>query len=132
MRITSIPILLIALVSCTLHKLEVRLNGQPTQSMEARVAKEDGDRMVDLLLPGGAWAVSASEPGITPRIVVIDGRQHVRIELPTGSNDFFEANRTYSPGSGPRWETCGIPLHRNPELQQQVSEGFSLFLIQNG
>ncbi len=84
MRNIPIPILLLGLVSCTAHKLEVRLNGQPTQSMEARVAKEDGDRMLDLVLPGGAWAVSASEPGITPRIVVIDGRQHVRIELPPG------------------------------------------------
>ena len=84
MRETAFPLLLLALVACTAHKLEVRLNGQPTQSMEARVGKEDGDRMIDLLLPGGKWAVSASEGGITPRIVLIDGRQHVRIEVPPG------------------------------------------------
>jgi hypothetical protein len=84
MRNVTIPALLISLLACTAHKLEVRLNGQPTQSMEARVAKEDGDRMVDLLLPGGAWSVSASEAGITPRIMMIDGRQHVRIEMPPG------------------------------------------------
>src|ERR1035438_387503 len=84
MRIVAISILLLALASCTAHKLEVRLNGQPTQSMEARVAKEDGDRMIDLLLPGGNWSVSALEAGIMPRIMLIDGRQHVRIEMPPG------------------------------------------------
>ena len=84
MRNVTISALLISLLACTAHKLEVRLSGQPTQSMEARVAKEDGDRMVDLLLPGGAWSVSASEAGITPRIMMIDGRQHVRIEMPPG------------------------------------------------
>ena len=82
MRITTLPILLFALVSCTLHKLEVRLNGQPTQSMEARVEKEDGRRTVDLLLPGGYWTVSTSELGLTTRIVEIEGRRHVRIGLP--------------------------------------------------
>lgn len=83
MRITTLPILLIAFVSCTLHKLEVRLNGQPTQSMEARVENEDGRRIVDLLLPGGYWSVSTSESGLTTRIVEIEGRRHVRIGLPS-------------------------------------------------
>jgi hypothetical protein len=82
MRIITIPVLLLSLVSCTAHKLEVRLNGQPTQSMEARVEKENGLRTVDLLLPGGLWAVSAEEAGVTARIVEIDGRRHVRIGLP--------------------------------------------------
>ena len=83
MRVYAIPTLLIALVSCTFHKLEVRLNGQPTQSMEARVDKEGGRRIVDLLLPGGFWSVSTSESGLTTRIIEIDGRRHVRIGLPS-------------------------------------------------
>ena len=83
MRVAAVIILLIALASCTLHKLEVRLNGQPTQSMEAHVEKEDGRRFVDLLLPSGYWAVSTSESGLTTRIVEIDGRRHVLIGLPS-------------------------------------------------
>ena len=82
MRVLAILLSLIALVSCTLHKLEVRLNGQPTQSMEARVEKVDGRRTVDLILPGGYWSVSTSESGVTTRIVDVDGRRHVRIGLP--------------------------------------------------
>ena len=82
MRVITVLTSLGLLVSCTAHKLEVRLNGQPTTSMEGRVDKENGTRMVDLLIPGGRWAVSATEPGIHPRLVEVDGRQHVRIELP--------------------------------------------------
>jgi len=83
MRIPAIFISLVATVSCTFHKLEVRLNGQPTQSMEARVENADGRRIVDLLLPGGYWAVSTPESGLTTRIVEIEGRRHVRIGLPS-------------------------------------------------
>jgi hypothetical protein len=82
MRILFVPIILTLLVSCMTHKLNVRLNGVPTQSMEARLDKENGYKTVDLLLPGGWWTVSASESGISPRIVKIEGRQHVRFELP--------------------------------------------------
>ena len=82
MRFITLPILLSMLVSCTAYKLHVRLNGQPTQSMEARIDKANGIRTVDLLLPGGSWVVSAAESGINPRIVAVDGRQHVRFELP--------------------------------------------------
>jgi hypothetical protein len=83
MRIFAVAGFVVLLVSCTAHKLVVHLNGQPTQSMQARVEKENGLRVVDLLLPGGSWAVSAEEAGLTPRIVEINGRQHVRIGLPS-------------------------------------------------
>lgn len=82
MRMLVLTGILVLLVSCTTHKLVVHLNGQPTQSMEARVEKVDGLRIVDLLLPGGSWAVSAEEAGLTPRLVEINGRKHLRIGLP--------------------------------------------------
>ena len=82
MRFLAISIFLSMLVSCSAYKLHVRLNGQPTQSMEARIDKANGIRTVDLVLPGGAWAVSATESGINPRVHVIDGRKHVRFDLP--------------------------------------------------
>ncbi|MFZ1376840.1 MAG: hypothetical protein WAS25_09625 [Geothrix sp.] len=82
MRFLALLTLLISLVSCTAHKLEVRLNGQPTQSMEARVGIINGQRTIDLILPGGSWAVSAEESGVVPRIVDLDGRKHVFVELP--------------------------------------------------
>ena len=82
MRVIALPIVLSMLVSCTAYKLHVRLNGQPTQSMTARIDKANGIRTVDLLLPGGSWAVTSTEPGINPRISKKDGQQHVRFELP--------------------------------------------------
>jgi len=82
MRIQASVALLLSLTACTAHKLEVRLNGRPTQTMEARVENHNGRRIIDLLLPGGAWAVSAEEAGVIPRILELEGRKHVHVELP--------------------------------------------------
>jgi hypothetical protein len=82
MRFVAFLFFLISLVSCTAHKLDVRLNGQPTQSMDARIKKNNGHRIIDLILPGGSWAVSAEESGVVPRIVELEGRKHVFVELP--------------------------------------------------
>ena len=82
MRFLTLPIILSVFVSCTAYKLHVRLNGQPTQSMVARIDEANGIRIVDLLLPGGAWEVSAAESDINPRIIAVAGKQHVRFELP--------------------------------------------------
>jgi len=82
MRFLTLPILLSMLVSCAAYNLHVRLNGKPTQSMKARIEKVNGIWTVDLLIPGGAWAVSSSESGINPHILKIDGQQHVRFDLP--------------------------------------------------
>lgn len=109
MRVTAIPILLITLVSCTMHKLEVRLNGQPTQSMEARVEKVNGQRIVDLILPGGSWAVSAEEPGVIPRILQLDGRQHVRIEPPPDRMVSSKPILLTLQGLGPDGKPTGSP-----------------------
>lgn len=49
MRIQASVALLLALTACTTHKLEVRLNGRPTQSMEARVENDNGRRIIDLI-----------------------------------------------------------------------------------
>ena len=73
---------MLSLTACTAHKLEVRLNGRPTQTMEARVEKDNGRRIIDLILPGGAWALSAEEAGVIPRILELEGRKHVHVELP--------------------------------------------------
>ncbi len=81
-RTVAIPALLFTIVSCTTHQLLVSLNGRPTQSMEARIEKVSGSRVVDLTLPGGLWAVSTQEAGLITRIVEMDGLQHVRIDLP--------------------------------------------------
>ena len=83
MRIQSSVAFLLAMTACTTHKLEVRLNGRPTQSMEARVENNNGRRIIDLILPGGAWAVSAEEVGVVPRILEREGRKHVFVELPS-------------------------------------------------
>ena len=82
MRFQASVALLLSLTACTAHKLEVRLNGRPTQSMEARVEMNKGRRIIDLILPGGAWAVSADEAGVNPRILLLEGRKHVQVELP--------------------------------------------------
>lgn len=82
MHIQALIALLLALTACATHKLEVRLNGRATQSMEARVEVNNGRRIIDLLLPGGAWAVSAEEAGVIPRILELEGRKHVHVELP--------------------------------------------------
>ena len=82
MRLITLTIILSVFFSCTSYRLHVRLNGQPTQSMVARIEKANGIRIVDLLLPGGTWVVSATESDITPRIIAIAGQQHVRFKLP--------------------------------------------------
>ena len=82
MRFLPAVALLLALTACMAHKLEVRLNGRPTQTMEARVENHNGRRIIDLILPGGAWALSAEEAGVIPRILELEGRKHVHIELP--------------------------------------------------
>ena len=82
LRFIAIPVFLSTLVSCTRHQLVVTLNGRPAQSMEARIDRVDGSRVIDLALPGGLWAVSTQEAGLTTRLVEIDGLQHVRINLP--------------------------------------------------
>jgi len=83
MRIQSSVAFLLAMTACTAHKLEVRLNGRPTQSMEARVENNNGRRIIDLILPGGSWAVSAEGAGVVPRILEREGRKHVFVELPS-------------------------------------------------
>ena len=83
MRIQSSVAFLLAMTACTTHKLEVRLNGRPTQSMEARVENHNGRRIIDLILPGGSWAVSAEEAGVVPRILEREGPKHVFVELPS-------------------------------------------------
>jgi len=82
MRFVFLPACLLVLVSCSAYKLHVRLDGRPTTSMEARLAKVNGIRTVDLFIPSGLWAVSSNEPGLNPRILKTDGRQHVRFEVP--------------------------------------------------
>ncbi len=84
MRLSLLFLSCLLFVSCTAYKLHVRLDGQPTQAMEARTRKADGFWTVDLVLPRGSWAVTSGEPGIAPRLVESAGRQHVRVELPPG------------------------------------------------
>ena len=82
MRFAVLPALLVMLVSCSAYKLHVRLDGRPAESMVARIDKVNGVKTVDLVLPGGLWAVHATESGINPHILEIDGLKHVRFQLP--------------------------------------------------
>jgi hypothetical protein len=86
MRLPALPFLALLLLApaCTNYKVQVRLEGQPTTSISARMDKADGFWTVDVVLPPGQWTVKAQEADLAPRLLLSEGRQHVRFELPPG------------------------------------------------
>jgi hypothetical protein len=84
MRLPAILALLLLASACTNYQVRVRLEGLPATSMTARMDKADGFWTVDVCLPAGHWSVKALEPELAPRTLLVDGREHVRFELPPG------------------------------------------------
>ena len=72
--------LLLFTLACTSRKVDVRLHGRPTESLEARAERVDGQWTVDLDLPLGQWTVDLPEEGLTARVIQAGGRPHARWE----------------------------------------------------
>lgn len=75
-----LPVLGLLLLGCASQKVEVRLQGRPAESLQARADREDGSWTVDVDLPQGQWEVDLPEEGRAVRVVDRGGRPHARWE----------------------------------------------------
>ncbi len=80
MRAATLALLLCSLAGCASRKVDVSLHGRPTESLQGRATREDGQWTVDLDLPQGRWIVDLPEEGLVARVREEGGRPHARWE----------------------------------------------------